>query len=86
MELREGDIIEIIWSDTNEPEQRCWRRKSEVIESVQDEDTALVKSYGYFLWEDKERIVIAGDISMEDFVSRDETIMKGFIKQIRVLK
>jgi hypothetical protein len=86
VKLKEGDIVEITWCDTNEPEQTCWRRKREVIESAQDEDTALVKSYGIFIWEDRTKIIIAGDISVEGFISRDETIMKGYIRKIRKLK
>ena len=88
--LKKYDIIEIVWTDTNIPEQSGWMSESEHKQWASNAGSS-VRSVGIYVSEDKDFINLVGDMEADQDIDskqflRPINIGKGFIKTMRKLK
>jgi hypothetical protein len=87
--LKKGDVVEIIWQDTNIPESPGWMTEVEHEEWVNNLGD-LVRSVGIYIGRKKGFINLVGDIDADDVdkksILRPINVGTGFIKEIYVLK
>jgi hypothetical protein len=87
--LKYGDILEIIWHDSNIPATPGWMSEEQHQEWVRG-CGSIVRSVGVYISEDEHFINIVGDIDhdedTEKSVLRPINIGKGFVKDIFKLR
>lgn len=87
--LKKGDVIEIIWQDTNIPETPGWMTESEHTKWANDAGS-MVRTVGIYMGSNKGFLNLVGDIDADDVdkksVLRPINVGKGFIKEIYILK
>ena len=89
MKYKSGDVLEILWEDTNIPMTPGWMKESEHQAWIKS-CGSKVRSVGIYISEDDLFINIVGDIdadeTTEKSVLRPINIGKGFIKEIYRLR
>ena len=87
--LKKGDVVEIIWQDTNIPETPGWMTEAEHTKWANDAGS-MVRTVGIYMGSNKGFLNLVGDIDADDVdkksVLRPINVGKGFIKEIYVLK
>jgi hypothetical protein len=89
IKLTKGDKVEIIWNDTNVPQDSKWMSETEHLEWTK-QGGSLVQSIGVYITEDEKFISLVGDLDGDDvtekYLLRAISINKGCIKEIYKLK
>lgn len=87
--VKRGDMVEVIWDDSNIPEKPGWMSEEEHKNWV-SMGGSTVRSVGIVIETSKRWINIVGDMDEEDGVKvsvmRPINIAKGFIRELHILK
>lgn len=89
LKVKKGDVLEILWQDTNIPENPGWMTEAEHTAWTADAGS-LVRTVGIYMGKTKCFINLVGDIDADDVAKRNVlrpiNVGTGFIKEIYVLK
>lgn len=87
--FKKGDVVEIIWQDTNIPESQGWMSEAEHIAWTTGAGS-LVRTVGIYMGKTNGFLNLVGDIDADDCakksVLRPINVGTGFIKEIYILK
>ena len=76
-------IVEIEWIDA---QSSLDLYSIEELKGLGLEDLHITKSAGYLIHEDKEKVVLGFMLFGNDFVKHHQTIPRGMIKKIKIIK